>query len=77
MPKLLIWNGHKFHFYSGDGGERPHVHIRKGRQEAKIWLDVVEVADRGRYSDRELSDFVRIVEDHRDEFLEAWNAFFN
>ena len=40
MPKVFSWNGYRFHFYSeeGDPREPVHIHIRKGRDNAKFWL---------------------------------------
>jgi Domain of unknown function (DUF4160) len=76
MPKLLDWHGHRFHFYSGDTGEPPHVHVRKGRMEAKIWLHDCSVAANIRYSERELRELVEVTREHREAFLNAWNAFF-
>ena len=44
MPTLLRWNGYQFFFWSGDRGEPPHVHVKKGAVEAKVWLDPVALA---------------------------------
>ena len=54
MPTVLRWRGWIFLFYSADGDEPPHVHVRKGRQEAKFWLGDSSVAAIRRVSDREL-----------------------
>ena len=80
MPKLLEWNGWKFFFYSREGVplEPPHVHVRKDRSEAKLWLTpVVRVAADRRIDPRTLKLLVSIVEQHRAEFEERWNALFS
>lgn len=80
MPKLLEWQGWKFFFYSREGMplEPPHVHARKDRSEAKIWLTpIVRVADDRRMDPRTLKMLLSVVEAHRDEFEERWNEFFS
>ena len=80
MPKLFEHNGWKFFFYSREGMplEPPHIHIRKDRSEAKIWLSpIVKVATDRRIDPRTLKMLLAIVEDHRDEFEERWHEFFS
>jgi Domain of unknown function (DUF4160) len=80
MPKLLEWNGWKFFFYSREGMplEPPHVHVRKDRSEAKIWLTpLVRVAHDRRMDPRTLKMLLSEVEQHRDEFEERWHDFFS
>ncbi|AEG50797.1 hypothetical protein Sphch_3183 [Sphingobium chlorophenolicum L-1] len=40
MPKVFDWNGYRFHFYANEGDPREpvHIHVRKGRDNAKFWL---------------------------------------
>ena len=76
MPKLLEWRGHRFHFYSHEPDEPPHVHVSKGRAEAKIWLETLEVARNRRYAEHELTRLITVVEENRSAFLEAWNEYF-
>ena len=79
MPNLLEWRGWKFFFYSREGMplEPAHVHVRKDRSEAKIWLvPVVRVASDRRMDPRTLKMLVEMVIEHRDEFEERWNDFF-
>ena len=44
--------------------------------EAKIWLHDCSVAANIRYSEREIRELVEVTREHREEFLNAWNAFF-
>jgi hypothetical protein len=39
MPTILVQNGFHFKFYSNENHEPPHVHVIKGKAEAKWWLD--------------------------------------
>jgi Domain of unknown function (DUF4160) len=76
MPTVLRWRGWIFLFYSADGEEPPHVHVRKGRQEVKFWLADCGVAAMRRVSDRELRVLQAQVRQHRDAFLEGWHEHF-
>lgn len=37
MPTVLRWRGYQFLFYGLDEGEPPHIHVPKGRNQAKFW----------------------------------------
>ncbi|MBX2999128.1 MAG: DUF4160 domain-containing protein [Caldilineaceae bacterium] len=76
MPSKQI-DGYLFQFYSSDEGEPPHIHVKRGGQTAKIWLNPVEVAYNRGYNGPELNRVVRLTHKHRDEFLEMWNDHFN
>ena len=45
MPTVMRIGLHRFFFFSGDGGEPPHVHVETGDNEAKFWLDPVSLAN--------------------------------
>lgn len=76
MPTILRWRGWTFLFYSADGTEPPHVHVRKGRQEVKFWLQDGSVATSRRVSDHELNQLRRKVLERQADFLETWHAHF-
>ena len=38
MPTVLRWGPYRAFFYSNEGSEPPHVHVRSGDKEAKFWL---------------------------------------
>ncbi|MGZ5876149.1 MAG: DUF4160 domain-containing protein [Bradyrhizobium sp.] len=38
MPTVLRWGPYRAFFYSNEGGEPPHIHVRSGDAEAKFWL---------------------------------------
>lgn len=80
MPKIFEWNGYRFHFFSNEGNplEPVHIHVRKGRDDAKFWLspDVSLAYNRG-LSRQELAQLMRVIEDRRDEIERAWNEFFS
>jgi hypothetical protein len=78
MPLIKTVGPYEFRFYSrGGANEPPHIHVRRGRLEAKFWLmPVVRLARAGRYRPHELSDIARLVEANQQEFIEAWYEYF-
>ncbi|MBI4203454.1 MAG: DUF4160 domain-containing protein [Betaproteobacteria bacterium] len=57
-------------------GEPPHVHVDREDMSAKFWLDPVSLARNLGFAAHELRRLEKLVAEHRDEFLEAWNGFF-
>ncbi|WP_300271438.1 DUF4160 domain-containing protein [Halomonas sp.] len=78
MPTLLRDGPYRFFFYSDEGAPRepPHVHVAAGEQVAKFWLEPVELQSSKRLRAHEINQLRKLVERHRDEFLEAWYAHF-
>jgi hypothetical protein len=78
MPLVKIIGPYEFRFYSrGEANEPPHIHVRRGRLEAKFWLvPQIRLARAGRYRPHELNDIMQLVETHQQEFIEAWNGYF-
>lgn len=79
LPTLLREGPYRFFFYSNEGDPRepPHVHVTAGERVAKFWLDPVELASSKRLRSGEIADLRSVVERHRREFAEAWNAHFD
>lgn len=76
MPTILRVGSMRFFFYAADGEEPPHVHVEDDGKIAKIWLREVAVARSGYFSERQMTEALRIVQRHRDELLEKWDEFF-
>lgn len=75
MPTVLRVGSYRFHFYAGDRDEPPHIHVREGIRNAKFWLVQVRLARNRGMSEHQLAVAERIVREHQNELLEAWNAF--
>jgi hypothetical protein len=53
------------------------VHVEAGAHVAKYWLTpAVRLARAGGFTARELRTIERIAEQHRDELIGAWHAYF-
>jgi len=80
MPVVFRWNGCRFHFFSNEGDPREpvHIHVEKGDTDAKFWLfPSVEVAYNHGFNARTLRQLRAVVEERRNEFVEAWNDYFS
>lgn len=76
MPVLLPWQGHRLLFYSREIGEPQHIHVLKDRKQLKLWLRDLDVARNAGFAAHEVGAIVRVVAEHREQFLEAWDGYF-
>jgi hypothetical protein len=76
MPTVLRIGRYRFFFYSNESQEPPHVHVQAAEDEAKFWLDPVSLAANHGFRSRDLTEIEQLVEDHRDQLIEAWNDYF-
>ncbi|MEX2531666.1 MAG: DUF4160 domain-containing protein [Gemmatimonadota bacterium] len=73
MPNVLRSGPYRFYFYSHEPNEPPHVHVDRDDLSAKFWLDPVELARNLGFRPHELNRLERLVQENREDFLEAWN----
>lgn len=76
MPTVLRLLGFRFFFYSNEGNEPPHIHVRNGGNEAKFWLIEVALASNHGFSSKELRQIRNIILENRDYFIESWEEYF-
>lgn len=76
MPTVLRVGPYGFFFYSLDGAEPRHIHIRRDAQEAKFWLAPVRLARNRGFSDAELNRLAALAADHEPTLLRAWDDHF-
>ena len=79
MPTVLRWKGYKFFFFSneGDPTEPLHVHVRKGKNVAKYWLEpTVALAEAYGMKPHELNALEKVVKDKAEAIERAWHEHF-
>ena len=54
-----------------------HIHVEKGDNVAKFWLEPVELAGSYGFNASEINLLRKLVSSHRDTFTEAWHEHFN
>ena len=78
MPTVLFLNAFRFFFYSNENNEPPHIHVRKGSAEGKIWLEpVAEIAWQFGFYKQEENALWQIVTEHQQLFKDKWNEYFS
>lgn len=75
MPTVLRVGKYRFHFFSNEGNEPAHIHVKAGVDEAKFWLSPVTLAVNYGFKAHELNDIKRTIMKHQIELLEAWNEY--
>jgi hypothetical protein len=62
---------YRFHFYSREGNEPPHIHVERDDLEAKFWLHPVSLASNHNFSQAELNRIEKLVEENCQKLLAA------
>ena len=75
MPTVLRLGAWRFHFYSNEGDEPPHIHVDTPDGECKFWLDPIALARNRGVPPVELRKIERIVYDRQAFFLEKFHEF--
>jgi hypothetical protein len=77
MPTVMMIGPYRFFFYSNEGSEPAHIHVRRDRALAKFWLEPVALSKSKHFSAHELNAILQHIEDNADRMLEAWNDHHN
>lgn len=77
MPTVKIIGPYRFHFYSGDRDEKPHIHVERDDYEAKFWLKPVRLHANIGFPSSELVKLKKLVTLHQDEFTQKWYDYFD
>ena len=76
-PTIFREKGYRFYFLSNEEN-RIHIHITSEDGEAKFWLEpLVSLATYYKLSPLQLNDIQKLVEEHKNEIIEAWQKHFN
>lgn len=75
MPTVLRIGPYRFHFYSREPDEPPHIHVERDDLEAKFWLKPVSLAANHGFNTAELRDIERLVEEHCQKLIGAYIGF--
>ena len=76
-PTIFRERGYRFYFLTNEE-PRIHVHVACESGEAKFWLaPILALADYHGLNQKRLSEIQRIIEEHKDEILQAWQDHFS
>jgi hypothetical protein len=73
MPTVLRILGFRFHFYSDERTEPPHIHVETGDSECKFWLSPVALAKNRGMSAVDIRKVERLVYEYQIFLLEKYN----
>ncbi len=76
MPTVLIVGPYRFFFYAGDRDEPQHIHVERGDNVAKFWLDPIRLQNSGGFNRTEINRLQKIISKHQLQLMEAWNEYF-
>src|SRR4029078_12303489 len=76
MPTVLRWGPYRAFFYSNKRGEPPHIHVRAGGHEAKLWLHDLSVAVNAGFPAHEIGAIIRHLRTQRDVLEGKWHEHF-
>lgn len=75
-PTIFREKGYRFYFLSNEEA-RIHIHVTREEGEAKFWIEpLVALAVYQGLNPRRLNEIQKIVEEHKNEIIEAWQEHF-
>ena len=77
MPVIIRERGYRFLFYSNEGFEPCHIHVRGQKGEAKFWVPSCELAWSTKFDARELNEMLRIIRHNTKLIEEKWHEHLN
>lgn len=75
MPTVLIIGPYRFHFYSDEGREPPHIHVAIPDGECKFWLEPVRLARNKGVPPHAVREIERLVFEHHALLVEKYHEF--
>jgi hypothetical protein len=77
MPTVLKIGSFRFHFYSDEGNEPPHIHVRCSNGECKFWLVPIALARNRGVSPHDLREIERLVFENRQTLINKYYEYHN
>jgi len=78
MPTVLRIKGYRFFFFSSDRNEPIHIHVKKGKGDAKIWLEPEPFPEYFfDFKNQEESQIMKTVKENHQLLTSKWNEYFS
>ncbi|MCH8218481.1 MAG: DUF4160 domain-containing protein [Planctomycetes bacterium] len=75
-PTVFRYKNCRFLFFSREES-RVHIHVSSPDGEAKFWMTPsVELSKNIGFSEHQIHELTKVVEEHKDEIQSAWNKHF-
>ncbi|NIA31909.1 MAG: DUF4160 domain-containing protein [Actinobacteria bacterium] len=75
MPTVLRFGSFRFHFYSDEKNEPPHIHVATPDGECKFWLEPIKLARNKGVPSHEIGVIEKLVFKYQSLLLERYNAY--
>lgn len=75
MPTVLRMCGFRFHFYSDEAKEPPHIHVEYGGAECKFWLWPIRLARNKGVSPNVIRQIERLIFENHVLLVEKYSEF--
>ncbi len=77
MPTVMKLGSYRFHFYSDEGKEPPHIHVATPDGECKFWLEPVRLARNRGIAPQNIRQIEKIIFEHRELLEEKFHEYFS
>lgn len=77
MLTVLRIGPYRFHFYSDERNEPPHIHVATTDGECKFWLEPVQLARNKGLPPHMLREIERLIFEHLEFLKEKYNEYHN
>ncbi len=75
MPTVLRIGNFRFHFYSDEGNEPPHIHVATPDGECKYWLVPVQLAKSQNVKPHEIREIEKLVFQNVEYLIAKYNEY--
>jgi hypothetical protein len=76
MPTVLRIGSYRFHFYSDEGKEPPHIHIETTEGECKFWLDPIRLARNNGVPAYDIRQIEKLIFEHNELLKDKYYEYF-
>jgi hypothetical protein len=76
MPEVFRSEGYVFFFYSNEGQEPVHVHVRRAGGFAKFWMEPLTLDSAQGLKTQELVRAEQLAAEHAEQIREKWHEVF-
>ena len=77
MPTVLRIGAYRFHFYSDERSEPPHIHVSAPDGECKFWLEPIRLARNKGLAPHALREIEKLVYEHQALLKEKYHERHN
>jgi hypothetical protein len=72
MPTVMRIGPYRFHFYTREDHEPPHIHVTDDDLEAKFWLRAVSLAANFGFAPADLFKIENLVVEHCQKLIQSY-----